>query len=67
MKSRRQVGSHRHTLARGIVSLEFVLMLPFLLMVTVGESPVAPLIWSVELIIKKGMTLSVAASFSSSI
>ena len=36
MKSRRQVGSHRHTLARGIVSLEFVLMLPFLLMVMFG-------------------------------
>ena len=36
MKSRRQVGSHRHPLARGIVSLEFVLMLPFLLMVMFG-------------------------------
>lgn len=36
MKLRRHVGRHRRTHARGIVSLEFVLMLPFLLMVMLG-------------------------------
>ena len=36
MNSRRLVGGHGHARARGIVSLEFVLMLPFLLMVMFG-------------------------------
>ena len=36
MKQRRHIGRHAHTRARGIVSLEFVLMLPFLLMVMFG-------------------------------
>ena len=36
MKPRRHVGRHGRTRARGIVSLEFVLMLPFMLMVMFG-------------------------------
>ncbi|HEY3540201.1 MAG: TadE/TadG family type IV pilus assembly protein [Trinickia sp.] len=36
MKPRRHLGRHRRTRAGGIVSLEFVLMLPFLLMLMLG-------------------------------